>query len=66
MTALRVYSSGSQRTARGHYQYLNLAPTSRSVDNQIETVESVREERARRSLYAQCERAPYGWEAAVC
>lgn len=66
MTALRVYSSGSQRTARGHYQYLNLVPTRRSVDNQVEAVESARVERARRALYAQCERAPYGWEAAAC
>ena len=66
MTALRVYSSGNQGTARGHYQYLNLVVTSRSVDNQAKAVESLREERARRQLYAQCERAPYGWEAAAC
>ncbi len=65
MAALRFFSSGGNTQRRGHGQYLDIAPDRRTVDNQVETVNAVLEERARRSLYAQCERAPLGWESAA-
>lgn len=37
-------------------------PTFVCQDNQGDLVPRVMEERARRALYAECERAPFGWE----
>jgi len=65
MAALRYFSSGARSDRRGHGGYLDIAPTSRTVDNQRQAVEAVVEERARRSLYSQCERAPLGWESGL-
>lgn len=37
-------------------------PRFAQIDNQAELLPRFRRERARRDLYAGCERAPFGWE----
>lgn len=38
------------------------APCFRSIDNQAELLPRLRAEKARRALYAGCDRAPFNWE----
>jgi hypothetical protein len=45
----------------GHRSYSGPA-SARVTDNQAEMLPLIRAERARRALYADCERAPVGWE----
>ncbi len=62
MTAHRIFFTGRSEAKTGHGGYLNLVTTSRTVDNQEAVLDAVRAERARRALYADCDRAPLGWE----
>lgn len=61
MAGRRVYTSGRQEKLFGHRGYLDFG-TTRSVDNQDQVLEAVRNERARRALYANCELAGSAWE----
>ena len=62
MIAQRVFFTGRREPRKGHAGYLNFGSRSRTVDNQEEVVNAVLQERARRALYASCDRAPLGWE----
>ncbi len=62
MTAHRIFASGPREAKYGHGRYLNVITTTRSTDNQEQVVRDVLQERARRALYANCDRAPLGWE----
>jgi len=65
MTAFRVFTSGNREKRRGHGAYLNIGVSFQFVDNQAQAVEALTKERARRSLYAGCDRAPLDWEKDV-
>ncbi|MBV7259683.1 hypothetical protein [Erythrobacter crassostreae] len=65
MSARRIFASGRRETKFGHGRYLNTITTSRTTDNQEKVVSDVLRERARRALYADCDRAPLGWENAA-
>ena len=45
----------------GHRDYVGFGRYS-TTDNQAELLPRLRAERARRALYAGCDRAPLGWE----
>lgn len=40
-----------------------IVPRIAVTDNQSAMLPAIRAERARRALYASCDRAPFGWEA---
>jgi hypothetical protein len=52
--------TGAFRKAPGHRSYSGPASARVTIDHGL--IERVRVERARRALYADCERAPVGWE----
>ena len=62
MTAYRIFQSGRRESKAGHQRYVDFQGSSRTVDQQQPVVEAVVRERARRALYANCDRAPFGWE----
>ncbi|MEL6528716.1 MAG: hypothetical protein AAGK01_12640 [Pseudomonadota bacterium] len=62
MSVRRISVIGKSEAQFGHKSYLNVIPTSRSIDNQEQVVRDVLRERARRARYADCDRAPLGWE----
>ena len=62
MSALRILSIGVEPELRGHRSYLNLKPRNWVTDNQDRVVDALLRERAKLALYANCERAPLGWE----
>jgi hypothetical protein len=57
VTALRIVTSGAPVRPQGHRRYLGTG-TVRVVDN----TEDALRRRARWNLYADCDRAPLGWE----
>nr|WP_298926960.1 hypothetical protein [uncultured Erythrobacter sp.] len=65
MSARRIFTSGRREAKFGHGRYLNAVATSRSTDNQEKVVGDMLRERARRALYADCDRAPLDWENAA-
>ncbi|MBV7267495.1 hypothetical protein [Erythrobacter ani] len=62
MTSFRVFAQGPAEQSNGHRSYLTPVGTCRTVDNQELVVSAMLQERARRALYADCDRAPLGWE----
>ena len=65
MSALRIFSFGVEPERQGHRSYLNIQPRNRVLDNQDQVVNALKRERAKQALYADCERAPLGWEDAL-
>ncbi|GMN02841.1 hypothetical protein [Erythrobacter sp. MTPC3] len=62
MTSVRVFAQGRPQHKSGHRGYISPMGSSRTTDNQKTVVNAVLHERARRALYADCDRAPLGWE----
>ena len=62
MSALRIFKFGTAPEKRGHRGYLNIQTRNRVIDDQERVLSAVRRERAKQALYADCERAPLGWE----
>lgn len=62
MTSVRVFAQGRPERKSGHRSYLSPASSSRTTNNQDQVVSDMLRERARRALYADCDRAPLGWE----
>ncbi|MBD2842169.1 hypothetical protein [Erythrobacter rubeus] len=62
MTSIRVFAQCRTEHKNGHRGYLSPSSASRTVDNQEAVVSAMLQERARRALYADCDRAPLGWE----
>lgn len=61
--AMRHFASGTRIPALGHMSYSGKVPIHTGGDPGL--IERVRAERARRALYAGCDRAPFGWERRV-
>ncbi|MEP5937512.1 MAG: hypothetical protein ABJ239_04235 [Erythrobacter sp.] len=52
MTAYRIFTSGRREDRFGHGTYLDIASSTRTVDNQAQVLSAVRQERARRAMMA--------------
>ena len=65
MSVLRIFSSGVAPKRRGHLGYLNIQTRNRVNDDQKQVVAALKREKARQALYADCERAPLGWEEVI-